>query len=147
LSLQLVRVRTFHDALVAFGVPFVVPDHEDDGKPASYQEVSHEFNAGARIGRALDAAAGVSHGGYRGQGRVGNLMDGNSLMLSQVIASNYAWVVDGEELGIRVARWVVGKAQGDTRLGLRAVGLENRPTIAAHLDIGRRRESLFGRYR
>jgi len=31
-------------------------------------------------------------------------------------------------------------------LGLRAVGLENRPAFAAHLDIGRRRESLFGRY-
>jgi len=30
--------------------------------------------------------------------------------------------------------------------GLRAVGLENRPTCAAHLDIGRRRRSFFGRH-
>jgi len=33
------------------------------------------------------------------------------------------------------------------RLGLRAVGLENRPTLAAHLDNRLRRASLFGRYR
>jgi len=68
------------------------------------------------------------------------------MILSQVFVADYAWGVDGEKLGIWVARWSVREVQGDTRLGLRAVGLENRPTFAAHLDIGRRRESLFGRY-
>ncbi len=37
----------------------------------------------------------------------------------------------------------VGETQGGLRLGLRAVGLENQPTCAAHLDIGRRRKPLF----
>jgi len=31
--------------------------------------------------------------------------------------------------------------------GVRAVGLENRSTFAAHLDVGRRGELLFGRDR
>jgi len=35
-----------------------------------------------------------------------------------------------------------GAMQTGMRLGLRAVGLENRPTCAAHLDIGRRCKSL-----
>jgi len=55
------------------------------------------------------------------------------MILSQVLASNYAW-------GVR-------EVQRGMRLGLRAVRSENRPTFAAHLDIGWRRRSLFGRHR
>ena len=70
-------------------------------------------------------------------------MAGNLMILSQVFAADYACGVDGEKLGIRVARWGVREVQGDARLGLRAVGLENRPTCAAHLDIGQRCKPLF----
>jgi len=73
-------------------------------------------------------------------------MGRNVMILSQVFASAHAWFVDGEKLGIWVVRWGVRELQGGTRLGLRAVGLENRPTCAAHLDIGRRCKPLFGRY-
>jgi len=43
----------------------------------------------------------------------------------------------------QTTRWGVGEVQRGMRLGLRAVGLENRPTCAAHLAIGRRRRSFF----
>jgi len=55
------------------------------------------------------------------------------MIVSQVFAANYA---EG-----------VGEVQRGMGVGLRAVGLENRPTGAAHLAIGRRRRSLFGRHR
>jgi len=46
------------------------------------------------------------------------------------------WIMDGEKLGIWVVRWRVGELDRGMWFGLRAVGLENRPTFAAHLDIG-----------
>jgi len=63
------------------------------------------------------------------EGRVRDLISGNLMILSQVFESGYAWDA--------------GEVQRGMRLGLRAVGLENRPTCAAHLDIGRGCKSLF----
>jgi len=56
-------------------------------------------------------------------------MGQNLVHLSQVFGTKFAW-------GVR-------EVHGGVRLRLRAVGLENRPTCAAHLGIGRRRKPLF----
>jgi len=75
-------------------------------------------------------------------------MGGNLMILSQVFVSDYAstsWT--GRSSGFELLGGAWGTSAGVCVWDRVAVRSENRPTFAANLDVGRRRESFFGRYR
>ncbi len=71
-------------------------------------------------------------------------MGGNLMISSQVSGSDYAsrsWTERSQGFELLGGAW--GTSAGACVWDGVAVGLENRPTFAAHLDIGRRHESIF----